>query len=282
MKYICITIVSLFTLFGTGSCNSHQKKVEYKSYAEVVEAFDKVMCDSTATWEEVMRITNILTDSIIVNAANEEDLRTRILAQDNGYMIIELIQKKYSEITSAGREANYDDIPALLLRLYYAENVWFYDNNEQAPNIWRDHYYVCQKQTEYEFHGYFHIMVTTPCDSLPDPTLHIFYPDVAMTCPMLVFSNLQKDGSGKDTFDSLDVARPYKWYTKDQMDDGFPMYAKYDTEVVQKMLKYDIVYLMFVSEATTAGDPEAMETARLDLTEFKNKWWEVNKNLVDY
>ena len=240
------------------------------------------MSDSTATWEEVMRITNILTDSIIVNTANEENLRARMLAQDNGYMIISFITDKYDEITAAGREANYDDIPPLLSRLYDAENRWFYNADEQVPHLWRDHYYICHKETENEFHGFFHIMVTTPCDSFPDPNLHIYYPDVAKNSPVLVFSNLLKDGSGEDDFDNQEVIRPDEWYAKNEVEEGYPMYAQYGTEVVQKMLKYDLLYLMFVSEATAAGDPEEMEISRLDLTEFKNKWWEVNKNLINH
>ena len=46
--------------------------------------------------------------------------------------------------------------------------------------------------------------------------------------------------------------------------------------------QYDILYLMFISEASATGAPEETEISRLDLTEFKNKWREVNKNLVSH
>ncbi len=119
-------------------------------------------------------------------------------------------------------------------------------------------------------------------ETFPAPNLHIYYPDVAKNSPVLVFSNLLKDGSGGDDFDNQEVVRPEEWYAKNEVEEGYPMYAQYGTEVVQKMLKYDLLYLMFVSEATAAGDPEEMEISRLDLTEFNNKWWEVNKNLINH
>ena len=46
-------------------------------------------------------------------------------------------------------------------------------------------------------------------------------------------------------------------------------------DLVDKMLSYDVMYLMFRSGVSEYGDPSELELSRLELEHFQMKWKEV-------
>ena len=50
------------------------------------------------------------------------------------------------------------------------------------------------------------------------------------------------------------------------------MYAEGDVGIVNKMLKNDVLYLMFTSEATADGAPGETEIARVNLHPMQRIW----------
>lgn len=275
MKLVNRSIVLLIIVISIASCLHPTKKTEYKSFEDVVKAFEDVINDSTATWNQVIKVATVYMDSISVYTSDENNLKHRILGQDNGYILIDLLGDKYKEMVAAGKEANYDDIPPLLERLYDIEGVWFFSEDEQVPHLWRDHYYVSHKDSENPVHGYFHIMVTLPCETLPEPTVQIFYPDDADKEPIISFCKYLPDGSAKDDEDSRLSFHLNNWSRKNEREEGYPMYACGGTDLLDKMLSYDVMYLMFLSGVSKYGDPPAFEMSRLALEHFQMKWKEV-------
>lgn len=276
MKTINRSILLLFLMLGVVSCVHPVKEITYKSYDDVVNAFDNVIDDTTATWEQVIRIATVFMDSICVYTADENSLKHRILGQDNGYIVIDYLGDKYEEMVAAGKEANYDDILPLLDRLYDIEGVWFYSDDDEVPNIWRDHLYISHQNSDNPVHGYFHIKVTLPCEALPEPTVQIFYPKDADKEPIISFCKYLPDGSAKDDEDTRETIHLDNWIKKNEREEGQPMYASGGKDLVDKMLSYDVLYLMFLSGVSKYGDPSELELSRLELQHFQMKWKEVN------
>jgi len=232
------------------------------------------MLDSTASWTQVMDVVYPFTDSLCTAAADETSLNNRMFGQEWGYVTIEAMSEKYAELKDAGKAFDYDDVSKILEQIANAMMLWFYTPDEQAPNIWRDHYYVCHQHSEEPTNGFFHLMVTLPTEDEPEPTLRIFYPDSAEGSPMIVFSKYKGDGGVEEDEDSRDIVRLENWSPKEAGEDGFPMYALGDESVVEKMLQNDVAYLLFVSGTSPNGAPGETEIARLSLDSFQEKWKE--------
>ena len=263
-------IVSI--ILSIHSCGQSQGTISSTTLS-INDTFD-VMLDSTSSWQQVVEATSSLIDSLSLIADDQTSLRNRMAAQQWGYMAIELLEERYSEIKESGKEVNYDDIPPLFDRIYDVLNVWFFENDEQVPHIWRDLFYVCHQRSENPIYGYFHIMVTLPNDLLPESTLQVFFPESAEDDPILVFSKYIEDQGVQEDSEQRDIVRPFNWSKKNEREEGSPMYAEFGADVVEKMLSNDVLYIMFRSSTSPNGDPAETEIARMDLSQFKNKWKE--------
>ena len=250
------------------SCKHQTREIEYNSYDEMVEVFDQLVTDSESTWEDIITFARVFTDTLSIRAAEKKRLEKSLLAQYCGYMLISLITDKYDELKERGKNVNYDDIPPLLDRIGDLENVWFSALDEQVPHIWKDHFYLCHQTSERPIAGYFHVMATLPCETLPSPTLQIFYPDAAEDAPVLIFSKYLDNGS-EDT-NNREIIPLLDW----SIEEDFPMHAEAGADIIEKMLEYDVMYMAFRSCASPYGDPAEQEIARLSLASLHDKWKE--------
>lgn len=266
-----IPIAIIFALLFA-SCHQHRQKSERASQPTFQKTFFEIILDSTATWGQITEAATAFVDSLVIIAADESNGKNRLAAQQWGYMAIELLYETYEEMTAVGKEVNYDDLPPLLERIIDAASIWFYSEDEQLPHIWRDHYYVCHQEAENPINGFFHIMVTLPTKERPEPSLEIFYPDAADDVPVLIFSKYLKDGSAEEDYDNQEIIPLFDWDKKEEVQEGFPMHAKAGASIVQKMLQYDVLYLVFRSSISPDGDPAETEIARLALKPFQDKW----------
>ena len=272
MKRIPFLIIILNCFF---SCSQPQNKSFYGSYQELIDAFESLAYAPNTTWDEVVSFADVFTDTLATRANDIEDLSNRIVAQENGYMLISFITDKYEELKSSGKEVNYDDVTRILDKIVEIESIWFYDDDDQLPHIWRDHYYVSHQDTECEVPGFFHIMVSLPCERLPEPMLRVFYPESAEGDPFIIFSKYLSGETVEEDPEQRNIVIPDSWAKKDAIEDGFPMYAELGSDAVKEMLFSDVLYLMFQSSASPGGDSEQTEIARLSLNSFQAKWEEV-------
>ena len=276
--------LSLFVLLSlcAFSCGQTQKKVENTtSLSDLYKSFVEVILDSTSSWQMVNAIALPFVDSLCIAVSDENSLERRLFGQEWGYMTIGLISDKYVRLVNANEEVSSDDYALILERLSEALSLWFYSDDDILPCIWRDHYYTCNQNSENPVDGYFHIMITLPTEAEPSPSLQIFYPEAAESDPYLVFPQNIYNDSLEESPEKRDVVQMMDWLPKDGIANGFPMYAEGDVEIVNKMLKNDVMYLMFTSEATPDGSPGEAEIARVNLYPMQRIWEKVKAQFLE-
>lgn len=272
-RIICI-ITTLLTVL---SCGNAQKKGGNNNLFEMMQVISVVTADSLSTWQDVMNATTPVIDSIILDATDEVDLKKRMLGQELGYLVMEAITDKYLDLKAHGESASSEELDRIVSDLQGALCCWFYSEDERLPHIWRDHYYVSNKNAEEPSNGFFHIMVSVPTPAQPAPNLYIYYPESAEGRPAIIFREHLDNDLVDDKFDVHDIVTLQDWYKKDEVEKGFPMYATADKDVVEKMLCNSVMYLLFQSRPASEGAPGEVEIARVHLEPFQIMWQELVK-----
>lgn len=272
-RIICI-ITTLLTVL---SCGNAQKKGGNNNLFEMMQVLSVVTADSLSTWQDVMNATTPVIDSIILDATDEVDLKKRMLGQELGYLVMEAITDKYLDLKAHGESASSEELDRIVSDLQGALCCWFYSEDERLPHIWRDHYYVSNKNAEEPSNGFFHIMVSVPTPAQPAPNLYIYYPESAEGRPAIIFREHLDNDLVDDKFDVHDIVTLQDWYKKDEVEKGFPMYATADEDVVEKMLCNSVMYLLFQSRPASEGAPGEVEIARVHLEPFQIMWQELVK-----
>ena len=272
-RIICI-ITTLLTVL---SCGNAQKKGGNNNLFEMMQVLSVVTADSLSTWQDVMNATTPVIDSIILDATDEVDLKKRMLGQELGYLVMEAITDKYLDLKAHGESASSEELDRIVSDLQGALCCWFYSEDERLPHIWRDHYYVSNKNAEEPSNGFFHIMVSVPTPAQPAPNLYIYYPESAEGRPAIIFREHLDNDLVDDKFDVHDIVTLQDWYKKDEVEKGFPMYATAEKDVVEKMLCNSVMYLLFQSRPASEGAPGEVEIARVHLEPFQIMWQELVK-----
>lgn len=272
-RIICI-ITTLLTVL---SCGNAQKKGGNNNLFEMMQVLSVVTADSLSTWQDVMNATTPVIDSIILDATDEVNLKKRMLGQELGYLVMEAITDKYLDLKAHGESASSEELDRIVSDLQGALCCWFYSEDERLPHIWRDHYYVSNKNAEEPSNGFFHIMVSVPTPAQPAPNLYIYYPESAEGRPAIIFREHLDNDLVDDKFDVHDIVTLQDWYKKDEVEKGFPMYATADEDVVEKMLCNSVMYLLFQSRPASEGAPGEVEIARVHLEPFQIMWQELVK-----
>lgn len=272
-RIICI-IITLLTVL---SCGNAQKKGGNNNLFEMMQVLSVVTADTLSTWQDVMNATTPVIDSIILDATDEVDLKKRMLGQELGYLVMEAITDKYLDLKAHGESASSEELDRIVSDLQGALCCWFYSEDERLPHIWRDHYYVSNKNAEEPSNGFFHIMVSVPTPAQPAPNLYIYYPESAEGRPAIIFREHLDNDLVDDKFDVHDIVTLQDWYKKDEVEKGFPMYATADEDVVEKMLCNSVMYLLFQSRPASEGAPGEVEIARVHLEPFQIMWQELVK-----
>lgn len=272
-RIICI-ITTLLTVL---SCGNAQKKGGNNNLFEMMQVLSVVTADTLSTWQDVMNATTPVIDSIILDATDEVDLKKRMLGQELGYLVMEAITDKYLDLKAHGESASSEELDRIVSDLQGALCCWFYSEDERLPHIWRDHYYVSNKNAEEPSNGFFHIMVSVPTPAQPAPNLYIYYPESEEGRPAIIFREHLDNDLVDDKFDVHDIVTLQDWYKKDEVEKGFPMYATADEDVVEKMLCNSVMYLLFQSRPASEGAPGEVEIARVHLEPFQIMWQELVK-----
>ena len=262
-------------LLGVTSCGARGTINDQKSIDELLLDYIQVVQDSSSTWPMVEAAAVQLADYLYDALGDEDDQDLRVCSQAIAYETMVTAINKYYELhdTDGKDRTRLDCFVSLLGDAIFQ---WFYDNNEEYPNLWRDHFYVSNKESGNLIDGYFHLAVLLPTKDNPQPSLHIFYPDAAEACPMIVFRDFDEDG--KEDTGRGDVIQVEKWAAKGEIEDNSRMFSVSGPEVVEKMLEHEMMYISFIRENDDSDEDGGLEIARMPLAQFQAKWREI----VDY
>ena len=181
---------------------------------EMIQVLSDVTADSLSTWQDVMNATTPVLDSIILDATDDVNLKKRMLGQELGYLVMEALTDKYLDLEKHRESASSEELDRIVSTLQEALSCWFYSKDERLPHIWRDHYYVSNKNAEEPSNGFFHIMVSLPTPEHPTPVLYIYYPESAEGRPAIIFREHLEDDLVDDKFDLRDIVTLQDWYKK--------------------------------------------------------------------
>ena len=245
------------------------------SFGELMQDLITVLGDSTSTWQSVEEATTPLALRLVEALGDEDDLGRRMSSQEIAYETIVAVIDKYHE-TQAAVGDDDPGVDKLVSMLDDAIFQWFLDDSGEYPQIWRDHYYVSNKEGENPVADYFHLSVLLPTKEHPEPTLHIFYPETAERDPVIVFRDLGEDGP--EDIEGEEVFPVERWEAKGDMAENARMFSVSGAEVVARMLTHQVMYIFFESGGTPDGDEGELEIARMPLAGFQERWREYGQD----
>ena len=234
----------------------------------------EVLLDTTSTFQQVREAVLPWADSLRKAAADTVSLQTRMTAQQYAYVTIDLLASKISRLGNAGEDIPYEEFNEMMNPLLEAANQWLYTTEDGLTSIWRDMYYASEN-TGSPVESYFHIMVVLPDEPDAGPELHIFFPDSAQGNPGLLFRKYKDYETLEEDEDNQVLIPLEDWYAKGELDAGYPMYASAGADVVEKMLAYDQMYILFSGGSSLDGRTAVNEMARVGLMYFQDKYTEV-------
>ena len=234
----------------------------------------EVLLDSTSTFQQVRAAVLPWADSLRRAAADTVSLQTRMTAQQYAYVTIEMLAAKIGRLGKAGEDIPYEEFNDMMNPLLEAVNLWLYTTEDGLTSVWRDMYYASDQSAGSPVESYFHIMVVLPDDVDSEPELHIFFPESARENPGLLFRKYKDLETLEEDEDSQILIPLEEWYRKGELDAGYPMYASAGADVVEKMLEYDLMYILFSGGSTLDGSVGTNEMARLGLMYFQEKYTE--------
>ena len=234
----------------------------------------EVLLDSTSTFQQVRAAVLPWADSLRRAAADTVSLQTRMTAQQYAYVTIEMLAAKIGRLGKAGEDIPYEEFNDMMNPLLEAVNLWLYTTEDGLTSVWRDMYYASDQSAGNPVESYFHIMVVLPDDVDSEPELHIFFPESAQENPGLLFRKYKDLETLEEDEDRQILIPLEEWYRKGELDAGYPMYASAGADVVEKMLEYDLMYILFSGGSTLDGSVGTNEMARLGLMYFQDKYTE--------
>ena len=234
----------------------------------------EVLLDSASTFQQVRAAVLPWADSLRRAAADTVSLQTRMTAQQYAYVTIEMLAAKIGRLGKAGEDIPYEEFNDMMNPLLEAVNLWLYTTEDGLTSVWRDMYYASDQSAGNPVESYFHIMVVLPDDVDSEPELHIFFPESAQENPGLLFRKYKDLETLEEDEDSQVLIPLEEWYRKGELDAGYPIYASAGADVVEKMLEYDLMYILFSGGSTLDGSVGTNEMARLGLMYFQDKYTE--------
>lgn len=265
-----ISFVALSLLFFV-SCGRKQQSVTAEPQLQFQYTFIDVAIDSTSTWKQIIDAANEFTDSLYIIAVDENNGNYRLAAQEWGYTTIYLLTEIYDKKLEEGEDVKFSDISPILDRINNAVSLWISTEMDGNVYVWRDHFYACHQQAEEPVKGYFNFMIKVSDSAPQTKTMRITFPKATHKdyAPMLAFRTSANDG-----YSEVGNYEDYKMLGEELRirDDIDVMYADVDGDVVDMMLKYDYMYIMFRSMESDKGDQEEFEIARVELEPLQEKW----------
>lgn len=269
-------IIPLITLLATlmvlpQSCRQNGSKSTAGAKSRCLD----VLLDKKATSTQIKEAVIPWADSLKAFAVDKASLKARLSAQQFAFMTIQLLSEQADRLEKSGDPIPYEELNHMMGQLLDASSQWLYTVEEGIPCIWRDIYYVSNQNASEPVNGYFHIMYLLPTNAESGPELHIFFPDSAVDSPALLFRNHIDYDTMEEDVENQELIPLENWSEKNELEDGYPLYASVESPIAEKMLEYDLMYLLFRSGSTPEGEAGENEIARLELAYFRDKYAEV-------
>ena len=263
-----VAISILFPLLLSCKHSQHQDAITQPQFQYT---FIDIAIDSTSTWNQIIDAANEFTDSLYIIAVDENNGNLRLAAQEWGYTTIYLLTEIYEQKLEEGENVKFGDISPILDRINNAASLWISTEMDENIYIWRDHFYACHKLADEPVKGFFNFMVKVSDSNPQTKSMRITFPQAAHKeyAPMLAFGNNANDENMEtDNYEDY-IMLGDELRIRDDID---VMFADVDGDVVDMMLKYDCMYIMFRSIESENEDQEEFEIAKVDLSPFKEKW----------
>lgn len=270
---ICILIYFL------SACGPHQSSTTAsidnsdKAKATMISTLGMLQ-DSTTTLEQVQEAFNPIIDRLWTESGDLGDLDKRLSAQKESLIYVYALASWFDTQLEMGHNVTAKSINEILDPLTTIGSQWFCNPDGKYPYIWRELYYSSNRGSEDPIDGYFKVMVIFPDADNPAPSAHIFFPMMAESSPRLYFSNYSDRAIGEMDYLHQETVD----FDEDQWNprhDDIPMAVFGGKELVEKMLKYDVMYLAFQSSPTQSGGPGETEIAMMPLHSFHMAYDEV-------
>lgn len=266
-----VAVLAAFLLLPL-SCRQPVRKTA--SAARPTNSCFAVLLDTTTTFPQVQAAVLPWADSLRRASADTASIQKRLTAQQFAYITMDLLAGRISQLGNAGETIPYEEFNALMNPLLEAANQWLFTTEDGLTSVWRDMYYASDQDAGSPDESYFHIMVALPDDGESEPELHIFFPESAQGSPGLLFRKYKDYESFEEDADDQVFIPLEDWYAKGELDVGYPMYASAGADVVERMLGYDLMYILFSSGSSLDGSAVPNETARIGLMYFQEKYTE--------
>lgn len=261
--------IFLLTAVCTLSCGQPQSNKTKLTVPELQAQCAEVLFDEKTSWIQVQESIAALGSALMTASDNEDDLGQRLAAQQASYMTIGLLSEKIEALRAEGEIIEESDIETAFNELLYPSMVWFYDADEQIPNIWRDQYYRSNQNSEKPVSGYFHLMLTLPSPNEPESCFHVFFPDSAESAPKFIFRKYKDEDCSEEDWETQFSIEPKHWTAKDEGEEGFPLHVALTAEETSRILDYDILYISYLSASAPSGEIGEREMARIELEPLK-------------
>ena len=247
------------------------------SYWRLATEIEDIMNDRSLSADALVKALSPYMDSIVVMANDSESMGNRMASQFLASQMVNLMTENYflADDTDDSVIKALDDV--ILPPILDVLGKWFIDIDDETHVLWSDKLYISDKQSDEPINGYFHIMVLMKVEDDDVPELDIFFPDCAVSLPVLAFAKDDNLDALPDDQDSIVQIPLEQWFAKDELAEGYPLFAMADQQVVEMMLEYDIMFISF-SRSKDEEDTDMYETARLTLAPFQEKYQEYMSN----
>ena len=246
------------------------------SYERLAVGILDIMNDRSLSADALVEALSPYMDSIVAMANDSESLGNRMASQILAHQMVNQMTENYflDDDTDDSVIKALDDV--ILPPILDVLGKWFIDIDDETHVLWSDKLYISDKQSDEPINGYFHIMVLMKVEDDDVPELDIFFPDCAESLPVLAFAKDENLDALPDDQDSIVQIPLEQWLAKDELAEGYPLFAFAGQDVVEMMLEYDIMFISF--SRSNDYNTEMFETARLSLAPFQEKYQEYMSN----
>jgi hypothetical protein len=234
----------------------------------MLERVSHVMADTAATPKTVSDAVLPLAERLL-ELAKGSDKDKRIGAQGLSQELLVDIVFKFDNLT----EDESEMLNKCLSALSRVAEQWAVVNGADGTvTLTKEIFYVSYQGSAERKEGYFTIQVTPPASSEQEPYVKVTFPSTAAHSPFMVFSRYKSPEALEVDRESWTQVEFDQWWGKEQLGEGIPMMASGRSNILEKMLEYDILYISFISEDLSETCPGGYEAACLSLKSFKEEY----------
>ncbi len=257
---------------GSGnSTDNNESKNEAsgkESTSAMLERVSQVMADTTVTPKTLSATILPLTDRLL-EMVKSEDRDKRVGALRLSQELLLDIVFKFDDLTKEESEQLHECLSALGR---VAEQWTIIKGADGIFSLTKEIVYVSYQGTGESKEGVMTVQVTPPVSSEQERYVKVTFPSTAVASPIMVFSKYQSSEDIEEDRKNWQQIEFDQWWGKEQLGEGIPLMASGGSKILENMLRYDILYISFISEDIDESCQGGYETARISLKSFKEEY----------